>query len=242
MARTQNQNPGLNRYVPPTHQPPYPLVPTTILTWWLGRGNGEHLLVKAQPPCSCSPAGLSSMCLPVTTNHNRSSSRLSQYRSTSPLQRRLQHNPHPASINQWQTPTVHFLACGVYIACLQYTLQMSAQCHGSSAQSRPAMHVSTKASTAVLDHRQDPHGSSKCSHGTAGPSYPHTPSSCPLCHTFMLCRRTHSNHRHTPTSSHLLVNKLVQANYPSVDTHNQPTPASSGSIRAVCVCVCVCVH
>lgn len=35
---------------PPTHHLPYPLVPTTILACWLGRGNGGHLLVKAQTP------------------------------------------------------------------------------------------------------------------------------------------------------------------------------------------------
>jgi hypothetical protein len=35
---------------PPTHHPPYPLLPTTILACWLGRGNGRHLLVKAQAP------------------------------------------------------------------------------------------------------------------------------------------------------------------------------------------------
>ena len=122
------------------------------------------------------------------------------------------------------------------MACLQYALQMSAQRHGSSAPSRPEMHVSTKACTAAIIHRQNPYGSSKCTPWSCRSIIPTHPKQLPsLPHIHALPKDPQQSQAHTTTSSHMLVNKLVQSK-PNLNGTRRTSRQKPPQATSIAVC------
>lgn len=84
-----------------------------------------------------------------------------------------------------------------------------------------------------------PMAASIARHGPVGPSYPHTPSSCPLCHTLMLCREPAAI---TGTHTHIKPSVGQQPSASKLTLSGHPQPANNSLCRQHPCCVCALEH